>query len=108
MATLDDAIDAITADITTIGLSTSSVVGGEVTGGGYTALAPTYAAATSSAADITAALEFDGPAGTVATHLIFRTAAGVLRVQALDASRTFNSDGRLDVTSAEVTAAFGS
>ena len=107
MATLDDAIDAVTADITTIGLSTSSVAGGEVTGGGYTPLAPTYAAATSSAADITAPLAFNGPAGTVATHLIFRTAAGVLRVQALTASRTFNSDGRLDVTSAEVTAAFG-
>jgi hypothetical protein len=107
VATLDDAVTAITADITTIGLSMSSVVGGEVTGGGYAPLAPTYAAATSSAADITAPLAFSGPAGTVVTHLIFRTAAGVLRVRALDAPRTFNSDGRLNVTSAQVTIAFG-
>ena len=100
-------INNLAARITTLGLSTTNTVGGEVTGGGYAPLAPTYGAAASDAADLAAVLEYDGPAGTIVTHLIYRVAAGVLSVRPLAAPRTFNSDGRLDVISAEITAALG-
>lgn len=98
-------INNLAARITTLGLSTTNGVGGEVSGGGYVALAPNYAAAAQDAADLTAPLEFDGPPGTTVTHVIYRVAAGVLAVRPLAASRTFNSDGRLDLISAEITAA---
>lgn len=100
-------INNLAARVTTLGLSTTNTVGGEVSGNGYTPLAPAYGPAASDAADITAPLEFDGPVGTVATHLIYRVAAGVLAVRPLAAPRTFNSDGRLDVVSAEITATLG-
>lgn len=101
-------INNLASRITTLGLSTTNTAGGEVSGGGYAALAPTYDAAASDAADLTAPLEFDGPNGTVVTHVIYRVAAGVLAVRPLAAPRTFNSDGRLDLVSAEITATLGS
>jgi hypothetical protein len=109
VAALDSAVNAYAADIALIGLSTSNVVGGEVTGGGYTRLAPTYATSSGGAASaaLTAALEFDGPAGTVVTHAIIQYDDASTVVRALAASRTFNSDGRLDLTAATVTAALG-
>jgi hypothetical protein len=111
MAALDSAVNAYTADIAAIGLSKSSVVGGEVTGGGYARLAPTYATSTGGAASaaFTASLEFDGPAndGPV-THAIVQFDDGSTVVRALAVARSFNSDGRLDLTAATVTAALGS
>lgn len=107
MAFHDDVVDSVTADITHIGLLTSSDPGDEITGDGYTRLAPTYAAASSGEADITATLEFDGPAneGPV-THLLFvrDNADDVVRPAA--SPQSFNSDGRLDLVSAPVTSAF--
>lgn len=107
MAALDSAVNAYAADIAAIGLSKSNVVGGEVTGGGYTRLAPAYGTSSAGAAsaDLTATLEFDGPAndGPV-THAIVQFDDGSTVVRPLAASVSFNSDGRLDLTSAEVTA----
>jgi len=110
VAALDSAVNAYAGDIAAIGLSTTNVVGGEVTGGGYTRLAPTYdtSAGGEAAADLTSPLEFDGPAGTVVTHAIVQYADASTVVRALTASRTFNSDGRLNLTAATVTAALGS
>jgi hypothetical protein len=104
MAFLDDVVDSITADITAIGLSEDGST--EYSGGSYAALAPSYGAAASGAADLSATLEFDGAAndGPV-THLIFKRAAGDV-IRPVDTSRSFNSDGRLDLTSALVNADF--
>jgi hypothetical protein len=104
MAFLEDVVDGITADITQIGLSDDGA--SEYSGGSYTHLVPSYASASSGAADLSATLEFDGGAndGPI-THLIFKRAAGNV-IRPVDSPASFNSDGRLDVTSAEVTAAF--
>jgi len=107
MAFLEDVIDMITADIVSIGLADGATAGDEITGNGYAALAPTYGAAASGEADITATLEYDGPVnGGPVTHLIFRNAGGVWEIRPVDSPVSFNSDGRLDLTSAPVTAAF--
>ena len=108
MAFLEDVVDWIASEVTQIGLSSNGTT--EITGGGYVHLAPTYGAAVAGVADITATLAFDGTVGTNITHLIYkRTPVAtpenwVIRPVALAAA--FNSDGRLDVTSAEVSAAF--
>lgn len=108
MAFNEDVVDWITSEIVSIGLADGATAGDEITGNGYTPLAPTYGAAASGAADITATLEFDGPANAgPVTHLIFRNASGVWVIRPAAVSKSFNSDGRLDVTSAEVTSAFG-
>lgn len=107
MAALDSAVNAYAADIAAIGLSTTSLVGGEVTGSGYARLVPVYATSSggAAAADLSATLEFDGPSGTVVTHAIVQYDDASTRLFALTASRTFNSDGRLDLDTAEITAA---
>ncbi|HTF53607.1 MAG TPA: hypothetical protein VK735_39695 [Pseudonocardia sp.] len=107
MAFLEDVIDKITPDIVSIGLADGPTAGDEITGGSYAALAPTYGAAAAGEADITATLEFSGPAnGGPVTHLIWRKASGVWVIRPATAPVSFNSDGRLDLTSAPVTAAF--
>lgn len=110
MAFLDDVVGDITARIATIGLSTTSAASGEVSGSGYAPQAVTYGTSTGGSANITAVLEFNGPAnGGPVTHLIFRDATStVLAVRPLVSPVSFNSDGRLNVTSAPVTAEFGS
>jgi len=105
MAFLDDVVDLITAQISHIGLSEDGVT--EYSGGEYTHLVPSYAAASSGVADLTATLEFDGAAndGPI-THLVFKRSGSDWVYRALDSPVSFNSDGRLNVTSAEVTADF--
>ena len=110
MAFLDDVVDGLTAQIVKIGLSDDGAT--EYSGGSYGRLAPTYDASSSGAADLSATLEFDGTAndGPI-THLIFYEDDGgeaVWVIRPVTSSASFNSDGRLDVTSAEVTAAFAS
>lgn len=107
MAALDSAVNAYAADIAAIGLSTSSSVAGEVTGSGYARLVPTFTSSVGGAASagLTATLEFDGPSGTVVTHAIVQYDDATTRLFALAASRTFNSDNRLDLVTANVTAA---
>lgn len=95
MTFLDTATANVAAGITHIGLGTSSTV--EVTGGGYVRLVPSYGVD----GVLDATLQFNGPAGTVATHLIFVNAGGT-RFQVLAAPLTFNSDGRLDIDTAGV------
>lgn len=104
MAFLEDVVDAITTDISHIGLSDDGTT--EYSGGSYAHKVPTYAAASSGSADITATLEFDGTAldGPI-THLIYKKASAAWVFVAVDSALSFNSDGRLDVTSAPVTAA---
>ena len=97
MAFVDTAAANVASGITAIGLGTDSST--EVTGGGYTRLTPDYDGGT----DLAAPLEFDGPANTTVTHLIFVNAGGTAFAE-LDEPLTFNSDGRLDIDSAEVTA----
>lgn len=105
MAALEDIVDLITGQISHIGLSENGTT--EYSGGGYAALVPTYGAAASGAADITATLEFDGTAndGPI-THLLFKKAGAAWVFRPVDTPANFNSDGRIDVTSAEVTAGF--
>jgi hypothetical protein len=109
MAALDSAVNAYAADIAFIGLSTSSVVGGEVTGSGYARIAPTFTTSSGGAADadLVATLEFDGPSGTVVTHAIVQYDDASMRVFPLAASKTFNSDNRLDLVTAAVTIEHG-
>jgi hypothetical protein len=111
MAALDSAVNAYAGEIAAIGLSKSSSAAGEVTGGGYERLTPTYTTSTGGAAsaDLTGALEFDGPAndGPI-THAIIEYDDATTRVVALTESVSFNSDGRLNLTSAEVTGSHGS
>jgi hypothetical protein len=105
MAFLEDVVDLITGEITHIGLSANGTT--EYSGGSYAHKAPTYAAASAGAADITATLEFDGTANSgPITHLVFKRTGGAWVFRPVTSSMSFNSDGRLDVTSAPVTAAF--
>jgi|SRR5690606_2529010 len=103
MAFVDDVIDLITAEVTHIGLSEDGET--EYSGGSYEALVPSYAAASDGVADLSATLEFDGVAndGPI-THYVLKRSAEVWRFVELDAPVSFNSDGRLDLTSAKITA----
>jgi hypothetical protein len=105
VAFVEDVVDYITGEVSHIGLSTDGST--EISGGGYVHLAPNYAAAASGAADITATLEFSGTANSgPVTHLIFKRAGVAWTIRPVTSPASFNSDGRLDVTSAPVTAAF--
>ena len=105
MAFLEDVVADIVADISHIGLGTSATV--EVSGGGYAHKVPTYGTPAAGAADITATLEFDGPAALGVTHVHYKKAGTLWMARPVDAVKSFNADGRLDLTSAEVTAALG-
>lgn len=102
MAFPEDVADWIAGEIDVIGLGTDAST--EVTGGAYARLAPTYGAAAAGVADLTADLEFDGPAnGGPVTHLRwYRTGGAFWFTAAVDVARSFNSDGRLDVSSAAI------
>lgn len=105
MAFLEDVVDLITGEISHIGLSDNG--SSEITGGGYAHQAVTYEAAAAGAADITATLEFTGtPNSGPITHLIFKRAGASWVIRPVNTPASFNSDGRIDVTSAEVSAAF--
>lgn len=107
MAFLDDVVDLITDEVTHIGLSSNGTT--EISGGGYAHQAVTYASASSGAADIVATLEFDGtPNSGPITHAILKRSGGAWQFVALDSPVSFNSDGRLDITSGEISAALAS
>lgn len=101
MAFVDDVIDLITAEVTHIGLSEDGET--EYSGGSYEALVPSYAAASDGEADLVAPLEFDGVAndGPI-THFVLKRTAEEWRFVELDSPTSFNSDGRLDITSAKI------
>ena len=105
MAFLEDVIDLITGEISHIGLSDDGST--EYAGGSYAALVPTYASAAAGEADITGTLQFDGGAndGPI-THLVFKQAGAAWVVRPVDTPQSFNSDGRLDLTSAPVSSDF--
>ena len=105
MAFLEDIVADTINDISHIGLGTSATT--EVTGGGYAHKVPTYGTPAAGAADITTTLEFDGPVGTNVTHVFFKKGGSLWIARPVDAAKVFNADGRLDLTSAEVTAALG-
>lgn len=103
MAFAEDVADLIKAQVSHIGLGTSATV--EVTGGTPTAYAhkvPTYGASAAGSTNITSTLQFDGPSGTVVTHVFYKK-AGVLWKAVAVTNQAFNSSGRLDVTSASIT-----
>ena len=71
-------------------------------------LAPVYGAASGSAADLSATLNFTGPASGVVSHLGVWTEStgGTFRFAvALSGDLSFNAAGDLDLTSAEITVA---
>jgi hypothetical protein len=105
MAFTDDVADLIAAEVSHIGLGTDATT--EVSGGGYAHKVPTYAAASGGAAQLTAPLEFDGPAMTEVTHLLYKRGGSLWQAVAVT-PRTINSDGRIDLASAPVTATLGS
>lgn len=109
MAFLEDVVDDIAGQIVSIGLSTSSDAADEITGGGYAAIDPNYGSASSGSVALPSTLEFDGPANAgPVTHVIIRRTGGVWLTQALDSPVSFNSDGKLNVTTATISAALGS
>lgn len=105
MTIFDDAADLIAAEVATISLHLSNDA--EVTGGGYTRLAPNYAAASDGTADLDAPLEFSGPNGTTPTQYGLRDSNGDLwgDLIPITSPQPFNSDDRLDLTSAPITVA---
>jgi len=108
MAFADDFVDLVTAEITHISLHTASpgtTGASEVTGGSpaYARLVPTYNASASSSADITTTLEFNGPDnGGPVTHVGYWRGANFWIGRGVSTSRSFNSDGRLNLSSAPV------
>lgn len=105
MAIRDDIVDWITSEVDTIGLAIDDDGPVEVSGNGYTRLAPDYSESDGGSADLEDPLEFDGPenAGPVAFFLLIRDNAIWVAVP-IDTPASFNSDGRIDLTSAPVTA----
>lgn len=105
MTIYDDAADLIAAEVATISLHLAN--DSEVTGSGYTRLAPTYAAASGGVADLASTLEFDGPSGTTPTQYGLRDSGGTLwgDLIPITSPEAFNSDNRLDLTSAPITVA---
>lgn len=104
MALVDDVALATAGSITALGLGTDGLT--EVpASNGYVRLTPVYEASTADGTvDITnGPLQFNGPAGTNVTHLIFVAGTEDL-YRALASPLTINSDGRVDITSAEVAA----
>lgn len=107
MAFLEDVVDLITAEISHIGLSANGST--EISGGGYSHVAATYNAAASGQATLQGTpLQFNGtPNSGPITHLIFKRAGASWVIRPVTGDpKNFNSDGRLDVTSATVTQAF--
>ena len=103
MAFIEDVIDWITSEVTHIGLSEDGA--SEYSGGDYAALAPTYGSAASGSVYLSAALVFDGVAndGPI-THYVLKRRSELWRFVALGSPVAFNSDGRLDLTSAKINA----
>lgn len=101
MAFEEDVVDLVADEVTHIGLSTNGTT--EISGGGYTHQAVTYPSAASGSTDIPATLEFDGtPNSGPITHLVYKRASGAWTFAAVNTPASFNSDGRLDVPSAEI------
>ena len=106
MAFADDVADLIAAEVSHIGLGLDATT--EVTGNGYSAQVPTYPAASGGSTDLSATLEFDGPVNSgPVTHLFYKRAGTLWIAVEVDTPQSFNSDGRLNVTSAEVSSALG-
>lgn len=106
MSFLDDVVNDIKDQITAVGLS---IGGSEVSGGGYAALDPGYGTSTGGAGqvDLAATLQFSGPANTgPVDEFIFKRAGGDWVTRPVDTPASFNSDGRIDVTSLPVTEDF--
>jgi hypothetical protein len=108
MAFVDDAANLIAGEVTALSLHTSSpgTTGtNEISGGGYARRVPNYAAASGGVANLSATLEYDGPAnGGPVTHVGFWRGATFWRGRAVGTQRSFNSDGRLNLSSAPITA----
>ena len=101
MAFVEDVIDLITAEVTHIGLSEDGET--EYSGGSYEALVPSYAAADSGEADLEAPLEFEGsPNDGPITHFILKRTSELWKFVEVAESKSFNSDGRLNLTTAKV------
>lgn len=105
MAFQEDVVDWITSEITHIGLSSNGTT--EISGDGYATIVPVYAAAAAGTADITnGPLEFSGTASLTITHLIFKRTAELWVIRPVAVAKAFDSEGRLNVSSAPVTSAF--
>lgn len=105
MAFIEDVVDWIAGEVSHIGLSADGTT--EISGGGYVHLAPTYPAAAAGTTDLSATLAYDGPEnlGPI-THLIFKRAGANWVIRPVTTGASFNSDGRLDLTSAPVSSDF--
>lgn len=100
MPVADDTADWIAGEINELGLEFE---GTEISGNGYARLEPTYGAATSGVADLDATLEFDGPENAdVDAVRFYRPTDDLWFTRDLTAAAQFNSDGRLDLTSAPI------
>lgn len=105
MAFLDDVTDFIADETTHIGLSKDGAT--EYSGGNYAAQPVTYDPASDGAADIAETLEFEGvPNDGPITHLIWKRSSENWVFRPVDTPANFNSDGRLNVTSAAIQSAF--
>jgi hypothetical protein len=100
MAFLDDVRDWIAGQVSHIGLGTNATT--EVSGGGYAHIAVTY---TNGNLNNTP-LQFNGPAGTTVTHLLFKRSGSLWVARAVVTPQAFNTSGRLDVSASAVTAVF--
>jgi len=106
MSFVNDATNSITSQITNISLHTGNpgTTGtNEVSGGGYARRAPAYSTAASGSADLSTTLEYNGPAnGGPVTFIGFWKGSTFWQGRAVGTSRSFNSDGRLNLSSAPV------
>jgi hypothetical protein len=111
MSLLDDVVNGIVADITAVGLLKGpNPATDEVTGGGYARQLPTWGASSAGTAALTAAVPYDGPAndGPI-THVLFVRGAKAEVVRPVsNPTLSFNSDGRIDIATLPITAAFAS
>lgn len=99
MAVEDDTADWIAGEITELGLEFE---GTEISGNGYARLTPTYPAASGGSTDLDSTLEFDGPANADVDAVIFARSGGAWYTRSLASATSFNSDGKLNVTSAPI------
>ena len=99
MAVENDTADWVAGQVSELGLEFQ---GTEISGNGYSRLTPTYDPAAGGVADISSTLAFDGPENADVDAVRYIRDGSVWFTRNLTEPEAFNSDGRIDLSSAPI------